>query len=565
MNPLAKAALLAQTIKWVATWKKHDSHYVPAALKGNSHFLSARDVARRIPDGAVCCSSGMAANFRCSAVFWGIREEFLATHKPAKLTWISAGGQGGRGRIPGTIEDLGVEGICVRELSGHLETLKSFHRLAERGKMILHALPQGVLIECIEAQARGEDSVLTSIGVGTYVDPRTGIGTLVTPGYDEQFVGVDGDRLRFHVPRIDVAIFVASYADEEGNLYMDYAPLLTEARESAQAAKRNGGQVFAIVHKVIPKDESRIFLRAESVDGIVVSPRMEQAGPASMRKPWTFLAPGSSVSTTEAVHKMKVINTFLKITPFRGPMENAMARAGAQLLTRIASPGVKVNIGTGLPEEVCRCIVEGGIEKDVTFLVETGLIGGLPAPGVWFGAAINPRERITSFEMFQYVKTHLDVTILGLLQADSDGNVNVSKRGESMRDLVGPGGFIDLTCAARNIVFIGTWMAHGKCAVEDGQVRILKKGTHKFVQRVDEVTFNGQIGLKAGKNIFYVTNVGIFKLTPRGMELIAVMPGIDVEKDILDDCPMRIVLPENGTVPTIEPSVVTGDGFALSW
>jgi len=63
--------------------------------------------------------------------------------------------------------------------------------------------------------------------------------------------------------------------------------------------------------------------------------------------------------------------------------------------------------------------------------------------------------------------------------------------------------------------------------------------------------------------VLYVTPVGTFRLTERGMQLTSVMPGIDVRKDIIEATPMRIALPVSGKVPVISQSVVTGNGFAL--
>ena len=63
--------------------------------------------------------------------------------------------------------------------------------------------------------------------------------------------------------------------------------------------------------------------------------------------------------------------------------------------------------------------------------------------------------------------------------------------------------------------------------------------------------------------VFYATNVGVFRLTARGMELTRGMPGVDVQKDIIDFAPMKIVLPEDGEVPVVDESSVTGNGFRL--
>ena len=92
----------------------------------------------------------------------------------------------------------------------------------------------------------------------------------------------------------------------------------------------------------------------------------------------------------------------------------------------------------------------------------------------------------------------LDTTILGLLQADSEGNVNSSKRGEGTINYVGPGGFIDLTTAAKNIIFVTKWMEHARVRQQVDQIRIIEPGKPKFVDRVDEITFCGKQALDAG-------------------------------------------------------------------
>jgi propionate CoA-transferase len=209
-----------------------------------------------------------------------------------------------------------------------------------------------------------------------------------------------------------------------------------------------------------------------------------------------------------------------------------------------------------MPEEVARVVFEAGRLGDLTFVVESGVVGGLPAPGLYFGAALCPERIISSAEMFALCARRLDATCLGALQVDGGGNVNVSKRGEGARNYVGPGGFIDLTDAARTIVFVTAWTAHGEVAADDRGVHIVKRGTPKFVERVDEITFNGPRALAAGKRVFYATHVGLFQLGRRGMELVQVMPGIDVRRDILDGTPMPIVLPQSGHVPRVASALV---------
>jgi len=150
------------------------------------------------------------------------------------------------------------------------------------------------------------------------------------------------------------------------------------------------------------------------------------------------------------------------------------------------------------------------------------------------------------------------------LQIDSDGNVNVSKRGEGAINYVGPGGFIDLVTNAKSLLFCSAWGDHAAFEMQGDKVAVLNPGKPKFIDKVDEITFNGQEALKEGKQVFYVTHVGAFRLTERGMELMYVVPGVDVQKDILDVCPMKIVLPENGAPAVVAPEIVTGQNYRLS-
>jgi propionate CoA-transferase len=246
-------------------------------------------------------------------------------------------------------------------------------------------------------------------------------------------------------------------------------------------------------------------------------------------------------------------------------VEDALARLAASVFTRVVKKCCNIIIGVGLPEEVARLIHNGGLFNDVTFMSETGVVGGLPAPGIFFGAAINPREILSSAQVFHLCYEHLDCAVLGILEVDSQGNVNVSKRGEGPLNYVGPGGFPDFCAAADTIIFVGSWMAHAKMEIQDGRLCITKPGLHKFIKTVSEITMSGDQALKKGKTVLYVTNVGVFQLTEKGMMLIEVMPGISVETDILQDCPMRIILPDSGKVPVTSSAIVTGEGFHLQW
>jgi len=573
VNLLERTRLIAHLLRWRLTWSRRDIDYCPKhkphkdpGRNLSDKFVSAREAAGLIPDGATVLSCGLASHARCSIFYWALRELFEQTGHPSALTWLSVGAQGGRGKIPGTVEELGIPGLLQCYISGHLETAKSLLRLADEGELELQTLPQGEMTWLIEAQGRGEYTVTSDTGIGTFLDPRVGRGSRVTPKTQENLIElVNGDALGFSLPRIDVAVANLPYADVDGNIYFQDSASLTESIEAVRAARHNGGKALITVCDIIDEDHDAVGLPAESIDAIVVNPYNEQTGGVRQRNPWKLFTPGGDGDDRKAEARLKFINEILHITPSRGPVENALARLGARVFTQAVSPPTVVNIGVGFPEEAARLLSESDLHDDITFTTETGVYGGLPAPGVFFGAAVNPQRLETSAWMFHHYIEHLDATMLGFLEVDSTGNVNVSKRGPRMLDYVGPGGFPSIVNSAKTIVLIGTWMANANWRVDSGRLELIKPGKPKFVERVDEASFNGRVALARGKRVFYVTNVGVFTLTDAGLTLIEVMPGIDIERDILDVSRAKIMIPTDREIRAVPESVVTGNGFELSW
>lgn len=562
MNLLTKAQLMHHIIQWRLSWDKRDTHYRYTA-PGNPKFMGPRDAVKLIKDGDVIATSGLAGNQRVAIMYWAVREVFEETGHPRNITMVCTGGMGGRGKVPGSLEELGVEGLCTRLITGHQETFKSLLRLTEEGKCEIQCIPQGIVALLIDAQGRGEDSIRVPTGIGTFLDPRVGTGTRIFDPEAEQLVEVDDGLLRYRIPKINVAMFGAPAADREGNVYLRNSSVIAESAEVIRAAKVNGGKVIVNVGHIVEKGHDDFYLPAKDIDAIVFDPNCEQSISIKYRKFWSLLTTESKVPVDEAIERLRFVNRVLGITPRRSKADLAIARLAAKVFAENAQPEMFVNIGVGLPEEVSRILYEGGMLKHVTLFTESGVIGGLPAPGVFFGAAACPQKMISSAEVFKMCYQRLDGTLLGVVQADSAGNVNVSKRGEGPRNYVGPGGFVDMTTAAKMIIFVTTWTALGETQVEDGKVQIVKPGKPKFVEHVDEITFSGKEALKAGKKVFYATTVGLFRLTGRGMELVRVMPGVDIQKDIIERCTMKVVLPESGEVPVVDSSVVTGEHFKL--
>ena len=153
MTLAEKIKIIGHLIHWRLNWDKKNLDFHPGE-NVSAKFITARRAASLIPDGSVCISSGIAGNARCSVFFWAIRQSFQQKGHPNNLTWINIAAQGGRGKVPGTVEEIGLEGLLKCYITGHHETAKAQLKMAEAGKLELHALPQGVMSFILEEMGK---------------------------------------------------------------------------------------------------------------------------------------------------------------------------------------------------------------------------------------------------------------------------------------------------------------------------------------------------------------------------------------------------------------------------
>jgi propionate CoA-transferase len=171
---------------------------------------------------------------------------------------------------------------------------------------------------------------------------------------------------------------------------------------------------------------------------------------------------------------------------------------------------------------------------EFTLTVESGPTGGMPAAGLSFGCSHYPEAVVEQPSQFDfYDGGGLDVAVLGASEVDAEGNVNVSCFAGRF---AGVGGFVNISQSARHVIFCCTFRAgEMEIAVESGRLRIAQEGRHaKFVKRVQQVCFHGPTAFQRGQRVHYITERAVFELTPAGLALVELAPGIELQRQVLD-------------------------------
>ena len=509
----------------------------------NGKVMTAQEAVASIADGASVGAVGVIGWVVPDLTLKALGDRFRETSFPRDLTFYFPVGTGDAVGIRG-MDHVAQEGLMKRIIAGsYINPVNpqtgrrpALMELIQNNKIEAYSWPIGATMHWLREVARKSPGYITRVGVGTYIDPRQGGGKFTTACEDDlvRLIEIDGEELLFYPTwKLDVAIIRASTADEFGNLSFEDEPLTSSSIALALAAKASGGRVIAQVRRIVPAGErlaTNVRLPGMFVDALVLTPDMMM----------------STDTPYEPAYLGGRSNSALP----------AIAFGADKIIARRAALEVRKHelsiFGFGAAADIPLVMVEQGWidtsdgPSDYWFTTEHGSYGGVVMNGWQFSANMFPDALLDGVSQFDVIDGGLcRFGALAFAEIDSVGSVNVSKFGKANP---GSGGFVDIAMAAQRLVFTGTFTTGGlEIECEEGRLLIKREGrVSKFVQTVQSITYSIAKGVERGQTALIVTERAVFEVTPEGLVLLEIAPGIELQRDVLDLMsfrPVRIAEP----------------------
>lgn len=514
-------------------------------------FMTADEAAALIKDNTTVATVGMTLVSASESILKAIEKSFLETGSPSGLTLVHSCGQSNRDR---GIQHFAHEKMLSKIIGGHWGLQPRMMKLIAENKIKAFCIPQGQFAQLYRSMAGGEPGKITKVGLGTFVDPRLDGGKMNEITKDEpnisEVVTIGGEEyMRYKPIPLDYCIIRGTYIDENGNLSTDEEAMKLEVLSAVLACKKFGGKVIAQAKYKVAA--GTIHCKRVEVPGIFIDAAVICDNPEEDHRQTHSFAFNPAYCGD-----IKVPVEAAEMLPL-----SVRKLIGRRALTELRQDDV-LNVGTGIPNDVVGPILaEEEVQDDVTVTVESGMYGGIPMGGIDFGIAKNTFAIIRHDDQFDYYNgAGVDVTYMGAGELDPQGNVNATRLGPNP---TGAGGFIDITTNAKHVVFCSTFTGKGlECSFEDGKLRIVKEGSLiKCVNKLQQISYNGEIARKKGQKMHYVTERAVFELRPEGLTLTEIAPGIDLQTQVLDLMEFKPLISEN--LKTMDSALFSEGPFGL--
>lgn len=502
---------------------------------------SSKEALSKIPDGSVVASSGFNMVNTPEYLFIELERLYARTGHPRDLFLIcdSAPSVPGRAldRVAEEMHRTKDTGLLRGISTPYLGFMPTFQKLVAENMIEAYSWPMGAAASFFREVASGRPGVITKIGLDTSIDPSEAGGRLNKLAEDRNTcrvrkIAVDGeDYLLYEAPKPNWALVRATTADGMGNLTMERELFRGTILSIVQAVKAhpNPGFVVAQVERTVKgraRDPRSVEVPGPFVDYVVVSPPEFHWQSGSKRYD-KRLEIGSAAARIASKSLSNV-----ELDPGERVVAGRVLLELVKILEAKRAP-IVVNLGIGIPALVSRMATNEKLAKYITTALESGQWGGVALSGKDFGIAIDPFALTILPDMFyNFEGGVIDAAALGFLQVGANGDVNPSMIPGRM---YGPGGFPVIAGGSPRLYFAGMFTAgDSQIEVGDGRLKIVRDGKiPKFVDKPLRSFFSGHQALKFGKEVLYITERAVFRLTAEGLELMEVGPGIDIERDVV--------------------------------